>query len=193
MPDEVQLNQEYDERTEIYFVGTLFRHLLKDDMCDFRYQHILEKMTKINPAQRYDSFSEIVNDISAGVMGEIDFTDNEKDVYRRFAHELTSHISNYTAKFSPVNSISTTLTKLVALIRHSSLEECIQNNSELIGCFVNNGYSYYSKRDIDVQTVIVFYSLITSLSPAKQKILFDNLNNRLSTIEVVISDDELPF
>ena len=43
MPDEVQLNQEYDERTEIYFVGTLFRHLLRDDMGDFRFSILLRR------------------------------------------------------------------------------------------------------------------------------------------------------
>lgn len=193
MPNEVQLNQEYDERTEIYYVGTLFRHLLKDAMNDFRFQHILEKMTKINPTQRYSSFFEIANDISAGVIGEIDFSDKEKDVYRSFASTLAYHINHYTEKYSPINNILVTLSKLAELIRHSSLEEYLQDNSQLIGCFINGGFNYSQRREIKVQTVIDFYGLVTSLSPAKQKILFDNINNRLSTIKVQIEDDELPF
>ena len=193
MPDEVQLNQEYDEQTEIYFVGTLFRHLLKDSMDDFRSQHILEKMTKINPAQRYSSFTEIVNDISAGVMGEIDFSDKEKEVYRSFAVALAYHINHYTEKYSPINNMPITLSKLAELIRHSSLEEYIQDNSQLIGCFINGGYSYNDRQEIKVQTVINFYGLVTSLSSAKQKMLFDNIYNRLSTIKVQTEDDELPF
>ena len=40
MPYEVQSKQEYDEQTEIYFVGVLFKHILKDDSADFRFQHI---------------------------------------------------------------------------------------------------------------------------------------------------------
>lgn len=193
MPDEVQLNQEYDECTEIYFVGTLFRHLLKDDTQDFRFFHIIEKMTKINPSQRYRSFTDIMNDISAGVLGEIDFSSQQKSVYRKFAQELTIHISHYKEKFCPINNIPQTLSKLAELIRNSSLEECVQNNSQLIGCFINGGYSYNPSKDIKVQTIIDFYSLVTSLSPAKQKILFDNIYTRLSTIPVQIVDDELPF
>jgi serine/threonine-protein kinase len=193
LPDEVLLSHEYDERTEIYFVGTLFRHLLKDDPDIFRFPHILEKMTKINPIQRYNSFTEIVNDISAGVLGEIEFTENEKEDYRCFACYLTDHINHYVKKYSPINDISVILLKMAELIRNSSLEEYIQDNSKLIGCFINGGYNYNGKKDIKVETVIDFYGLVTSIPPAKQKILFDNIFNRLSTIKVYIEDDELPF
>lgn len=193
MPDEVQLNQEYNECTEIYFVGTLFRHLLKDYMNDFRFQHILEKMIKINPTQRYSSFSDISNDISAGVLAEINFSSNEKEIYREFANALVNHINYYTEKYSPINNISVTLTKLAELIRHSSLELYIQNNNELIECFINGNYNYKGRKEIDLQTVVKFYGLVTSLPLEKQKILFDNIYNRLSSIKTEIPDDELPF
>lgn len=193
MPDEVQLNQEYDERTEIYFVGTLFRHLIRDDTVNFRFSHIIDKMTKINPSKRYNSFTEVINDIAAGVLGEIDFSEHEKSIYRCFAQNLTAHINHYNEKYSPINNIPQTLTKLAELIRNSSLEECIQNNSQLIGCFINGGYSYNARKEIKVQAVIDFYSLVTSLSPIKQKILFDNIYNRLATIPIQVNDAELPF
>lgn len=193
MPDEVQLNQEYNERTEIYFVGTLFRHVLSNSGYSFRFQHIIEKMTKINPNQRYESFSEIVTDISAGVLSEINFTDEQKVYYRNFADALSNHILSHHAKYSPINDISKTLSALAELIRNSSLEQYIQNNSGLIGCFISNGYSYVSEKDIEVQTVIDFYGLVTSLSPAKQRILFDNIYNRLSAINIEPEDQELPF
>ncbi len=193
MPDEVQLNQEYDEQTEIYFVGTLFRHLLKDTDCDFYYHHIIEKMTKINPTQRYSSFSEIVSDMSNGVLGEINFSDEEKEVYLKFAISLSSHINHYAEKYTPINDIAVILPKLAQLIRNSSLEQYIQDNSLLIGCFINGGYSYKTKNDIEVQTIIDFYSLLTGLSISKQKIILDNIYSRLSTIKVNVADDELPF
>lgn len=195
MPNEVQLNQEYDERTEIYFVGTLFKHLLGENIDDFRYQHILEKMTKINPNQRYSSFVEVSNDISAGVLSEIDFSNAQKEIYREFAGALRSHIIHYSDKYSPINNIPITLSKMAELIRKSSLEAYIQNNSQLIECFVNSGFRYKSTTDIEVQTIIDFYGLVTSLSPIKQKILFDNIYTRLATVQVVIetTDDELPF
>lgn len=66
-------------------------------------------------------------------------------------------------------------------------------NSLLISCFLNGGYSYNPSIDIEVQTVIDFYSLVTSLPPSKRKILFDNIYTRLSTIQVENDDEELPF
>ncbi len=128
MPDEVQFRQEYDERTEIFFVGTLFRKLLEESLVDFRFQHIIEKMIKIHPSQRYASFAEIVSDISAGVVSEIDFTDDQKICYRNFADALCSHISCYIDKYSPINDTSQTLSNLADIIRNSSLETHIQDN-----------------------------------------------------------------
>ena len=193
MPNEVQLNQEYDEKTEIYFVGTLFRHLLREKTGEFRFAHIIEKMVKINPEQRYDSFSEIIADISAGVLSEIDFSENQKKCYRDFAIALSVHILHFQSKYSPKDDIAQTISDLACLIRNSSLEECIQDNSKLIGCFVAGGYTYSTRKDIPVQTLKDFYSLITSLDMGKRKILFDNIYTRLSTIEVKTADDDLPF
>jgi len=162
-------------------------------MADFRFQHILEKMTKVNPSQRYTTFCEIVNDISAGVISEINFSDRQKEIYRNFANVLSSHINHYTVKYSPINNVAVTLSKLAELIRCSSLEYYIQDNSKLINCFINGGYNYSARKDVEVQTVVDFYGLITSLSPSKQKILFDNIYGRLSTIKVQLEEDELPF
>lgn len=193
MPDEVQLNHEYNHKTEIYFVGTLFRHLFKGLENELRYSHIIEKMTKINPSQRYQSFSDIVSDISAGVLGEIDFSEKEKNIYRKFANDISTHINHYVNKYSPVNNISYTLSKLSELIRNSALEEYIQDNSQLIGCFINGGYNYMAGRDIELKTIVDFYSLFTSLLPTKQNILYDNIYNRLSRIRIQVEEDEIPF
>lgn len=108
----MQLNQEYDERTEIYFVGTPFRHILKDNIKDFHFQHIIEKMVKIHPDQRYASFFDITADISAGVISEINFTNEQKNYYRNFAIALSSHIRSYKSKFNPIDDVALTLTKL---------------------------------------------------------------------------------
>lgn len=193
MPDEVQLNQEYNHITEIYFVGTLFRHLIRNTDTNFKFPHIIEKMTKINPTQRYSSFTEVSQAISEGVLGEIDFSNSEKKIYRAFANALAGHIGHYIEKYAPINNTSLTLSGLADLIRNSALEEYIQDNSQLIRCFISGRYSLYTKKDIALQTVIDFYGLVTSLPPAKQKILFDNIYNRLSTIKIEAEEEELPF
>ncbi len=193
MPREVLLNHEYDERTEIYFVGTLFRHLLTKKIGDFRYRHIVDKMTKTDPGQRYASFSDIKADITAGILSEIDFTDNQKSCYRRFADALCEHIKSYRNNYSPVSDLSQTLFKLSDLIRVSALEERIQDNRQLIGCFITGSYRYIPRKDIDVQIVTDFYSFVINLPPEKIKLVFSNIYTRLAAIEVEIDDPELPF
>lgn len=193
MPNEVQLNQEYNEKTEIYFVGCLFRHLLKDEMNDFRFNHIIEKMVKINPNQRYDSFSSIIADISAGILSEIDFSESQKSCYRIFVQLFSSHINYFISKRSIKNDISQIISDLAVVIRTSSLEEYIQDNKKLIECFITGKYNYKSSKDIPVRVVIDFYDLITSLDSGKRRILFDNVYNRLSAIAVNVEDDDLPF
>jgi serine/threonine-protein kinase len=191
MPNEVQLNQEYNHKTEIYFVGTLFKHLI-DDEDEFKFFHIIEKMVKVNASQRYESFSEVSRAISEGVLGEIDFSFTDKETYRQFADALSEHINYYTDKYTPKNDINTTLSAIASLIRNSALEKFIQDNSQLISCFISNSYNYNTQKDIEVEIVTAFYELLSGLSYAKQKILYDNLCNRLSTIRVEI-EDELPF
>ena len=194
MPDEVQFNREYNHITEIYFVGTLFRHLVKGNNDNFKFSHIIEKMIKIDPAQRYASFTEISQAISEGVLGEIDFSSEEKRTYRDFADALSNCISKYINKYTPIRDISTTLSRLAELIRNSALEIFIPNSYKLIECFVSGRFRYYTNKPIETQTVIDFYSLVISLQSAKQKILFDNIYNRLSTISIELeTDDDLPF
>ena len=91
-----------------------------------------------------------------------------------------------------MSSIST-LNKLATIIRNSSLESHIQNNSQLIQCFINGGFGYNTKSNIDVKNVIDFYDLVTRLPSSKQEILFNNIYNRLSTIKIKVEDDDLPF
>lgn len=193
MPNEIQNNDEYDTRTEIYFVGALFKNLIKDYSDYFNYNHILEKMTKTNPTQRYDSFTEILSDISVGVMSEIDFTDREKEIYQDFADALTYHISSYSDKYMPVNDILLTITGLEELIRNSALEKYIQNNNELINCFIKGGFTYIPSKNIEVEVVKDFYEFIKNLTSHKQKVVADNINSRLSTIRIKIEEDDLPF
>lgn len=150
-------------------------------------------MVKIHPDLRYSSFSDIMSDITAGVLSEINFTDEQKTCYRNFADTLCSHIYHYKNNYIPVNDVGQTLSKLAELIRNSSLEQFIQNNSQLIGCFIMGGYTYNGRKDIKLQLITDFYSLATSLSPAKRKLIFANIYTRLATIKIVMDDPDLPF
>src|SRR5690606_14648005 len=109
---------------------------------------IIEKMIQVNPQERYTTFNEIAVEISRGVLGEINFNHKEKEIYQKFAVALSQHITKYQEKYDPVNDLGTTLSRLANIIRNSSLENFIQDNSQLIRCFINGAFTYNSRNDI---------------------------------------------
>jgi eukaryotic-like serine/threonine-protein kinase len=195
LPQETEIDGTYNHQTEIYFVGKLFQQLLATEMDKFRFRHIIEKMTKQNLSERYSSFSQISLDISKGVLGEIDFSNAEKEIYSKFAEVLCRCIVSYSNKFEAINDVNLTLGRLSDLIRNSSLENYIQDNRLLIHCFISGAYTYSTKNDIEVGIITDFYDFIQGLTPYKQKIVLDNIYTRLAKIKVIydIDDDDLPF
>ena len=193
LPDEVALEGKYNHQSEIYFLGKLFSRLLKDDKETFRYSHIIDKMIKTSPAERYRSFEEIVHAITSGVLSEIDFSDEEKDIYLEFASGLSQSLINFSTSFAPVENVSDILNSMASLIRNSALENVIQKNNQLIRAFLNNGFRYNNHVDITVSCVTSFYKLLNKLTPSKQRIVLNNLYARISNKQVVPDEDELPF
>ncbi|WP_049867545.1 protein kinase family protein [Paenibacillus sp. D9] len=193
LPNETAIEGIYNHKTEIYFIGKLFQNILGDELGQFKFRHIIEKMIKVNPEERFQSFNIVSQEISKGVLGEIDFSEKDKGIYQRFAEALCWRITSYIDKYEPINDTGTTLSRLSAVIRSSSLEEHVQDNSQLIRCFIKGAYTYKNKVDIEVVYVIEFYQLLQSLSQNKQKIVFDNIYTRLAKIKVVTEEDDLPF
>ena len=192
MPDDIRLNQSYDHKTEIFFVGKLFHIVIKNNgLYDtFAYSHILDKMIESNPDQRYHSFSEILGDIAYGTFNGFD--DADKDVYRVFVDSLFNKIGHYVDKCPSVNALTSIITLLSQLLRSISLEKYVQDNAQLIKCFISGGFGYMEKKSIEVSIVENFYRLILSASPAKQKIIYDNLRNRFAAVKIK-DDDDIPF
>lgn len=193
LPDETVDEGIYNHQTEIYFVGKLFSSTIGEEIVNFKFKHIIDKMTKLNPRERYMSFRDISVEISQGVIGEINFKEEEKEIYRKFAEILSRYIRKYKNKYDPVNDINTTLSRMAALIRSSSLETYLQDNRELINCFINGAYNYNPTNNIEISIIIDFYQILQRLVSDKQKIVLDNINMRLSTIPVEIEFDDLPF
>lgn len=195
MPKEVVNDGAYNEQTEIYFLGVLFKHLISQNTSSFSYVTIIDKMINVDPTQRYNSFVEIEMEISQGLLGSTSFSDEEKMQYRTFADSLCSTIAEHNNRFDPEEDIGTIIDSLSSVVRKNSLEVIVQNNADLLNCFLNNNYRYYSAREVSMSAVMDFYSLLVHSPEEKQKVIIDNLKNRLSNITVLLDDDydELPF
>lgn len=78
--------------------------------------------------------------------------------------------------------------------RNSLLEDYIQNPGAIAEKFVNGNFRYYKKAEFPLHVLSNFIKLINSVSSDKQKIILNNLWQRLDNIErYTIEDDGLPF
>ncbi|WP_158408601.1 protein kinase family protein [Desulfosporosinus fructosivorans] len=155
LPDEIR-DLKYDHKTDIYFLGKMFNKLLEDNSIDaFKYQYIVDKMINTNQHKRINAFSIILQLLSTDIFQQINFSEDEIDIYGIFAEALSAHLDKFTKeepKFESNPDII--LNKLEILLAESSLEKNILNNTRLFACFFGTDhYSYYSSRDIEVSCV----------------------------------------
>lgn len=193
LPEDITLYNKYNHTTEIYFLGKLFEHILKEDNLteSFEYYHIIEKMIQIEKDKRYQSFSEIVSAISELMLREDYFNDKDRDIYIKFANGLYDHIAELSTSIQR-KSIDTIIKRLQKVLRNSMLDEFIQSVDDLIHCFTDEFATYYSRRDIEYKTVADFYKLLMTLPNDKKEIVLDNLYTKLSNLKIK-KDDDLPF
>lgn len=194
MPEDIY-NETYDHQTEIFFLGKLFQKLPINQKQSFRYNHILDKMTSNDRKSRYKSFENITKDISSGIVAELNFNKQEKNIYQNFADELIKIISYFNNSMGMKHEINDIISGLESIMRNNALEKYIQSNRELIDCFVTTSYSYYSSPSIMYDSLEAFYNLLLKFNDTKKKILIDNIYSRLSNIKINydINDDDVPF
>lgn len=199
LPQEVINDNDYTLQTEIYFLGYLFKKLIKEnDIADFKFMNIVEKMCETRIEKRYQSFENISSDIAKGVLLQMDFSNLEKNVYQNMAQALSKLINHHLGNFSPIIEVDEIQSSLEDVLKKCALEEYMQNNAPLIKCFLKNGFSYTKNKIVKVEVVEDFYKLLLNNDISKKKIILDNLRTRLSLKEIKsdlidISDDDLPF
>ena len=172
MPNEITQNSEYNHQTELYFVGMLFKNLLNKQFKAFKFYNVIEKMIEVNPEFRIKSFEEASNLISADILNEIDFTEEDRNVYKIFANSLTSHIIKYNGEIKFNNNIEEIIQGLAKVIIENALEEYILANNKLINCFINGGYTYKPDINIRLNYVKDFYELLNRKNQRNKKLFW---------------------
>ncbi len=81
------------------------------------------------------------------------------------------------------------------IYKSSILEENIQNPNKLIKCFIEGSFKYYPSAEVKVDDLNIFLNFISSASKEKQKIILNNLWQRLDKFKRISSNlsDDLPF
>lgn len=197
LPDEI-FDQEYTHQTEVYFVGKLFSMLLDGaDITDFRYQYLIDKMTIVDPNKRVPSFSATQELATQDIFQEYNFSENEKGIYILFADNLTFVLSSMSSTVNPVTEIKEIINRLENLIKECLLEKYLQDNGNLISCFIDNGFKYNNHHTIEVSIIRDFYKMLVRLSTARQEVVLSNIIARLKSIPVSYAnnfdDEDIPF
>lgn len=195
LPEEIKINKEYNQQSEIYFLGKLFYSLLKNknELKNFKYKLILEKMCQIELENRYFSFKEIEEEIAKGLFLEDSFSEEQRYIYQNFANNLEEKIINYQEEPIFQNDSKELIKSLNNVIQNNSLEYFIQNNIDLIRVFLKTSYTYNKRKSISVNVVKEFYLFFSNLSYLKQQIVLNNLYSRLSDVKIILKNDEFPF
>lgn len=195
-PEEVITERDYNYSTEIYYIGELFKHLVKNDNT-FLYNEILKKMLEYSPDNRYKNYKQIQEDISNDLLSQISFSDSDRELYQNFADDLHNSISKFITNPTFINDLEKIRTSLEKIVRISSLEKYVQNNNDVISCFVETGYRYKTKKTIETEHLIGFYRLLVNSIESRKKIIIDSIIARLRSIPIEIEsaydEEELPF
>lgn len=185
----------YDYKTEIYFVGKLFEEILIDNQIeDFTYKDIISEMVKTNPTERISKFNIIERQILSNEDFQLDFNHNQKEGYKNFAYNLKSVFSKIESTTGYITDINKIVKGLETISRNSLLEDYVQNPVSISREFVSGNFKYYKNIEFPVSTLNNFIKLLKSVSVDKQRIILNNLWQRLDTVERYTNyDDDLPF
>ena len=150
-------------------------------------------MCRIDQSERYDSFSSLSEAIAKKEFKLLEFSDDEKAIYKQFADSLHSIISKHHGEFKPLHDVQVIISKLEKIVKIADIEEDLQYFPDIIDCFVDNRYSYFTKREFKTKTVIDFYKMLIEFDDEKQQAVIENITARLKKININYEGDDLPF
>ncbi|WP_316801463.1 protein kinase family protein [Pedobacter frigidisoli] len=191
--------KKYNYATEIYFIGKLFEEILSDNgISEFAYKGILHKMTTINPEARIQSFFDLERLIIEGGSSQLVFDEEEKKIYRNFAIDFSKIYSKVETTAQYIKDPAQIIKLLEEAYTNSMLETTLQNVQSISRCFIKGAYYFNNSAEIIVDDMFAFLQMIKRMSPERQKIIINNLWQRLDrlpryTDEVYPDDDDLPF
>jgi len=195
-PPEDFIMKIYDFKTEIYFVAKLFEEVItENNFQNFAYNDLLKQMLISNYDERIDSFFEIERAIVSDEYKGLIFTEEEKEIYVRFASSLSDIYSKIDIESEYITDIDKIISSLDEVYRNSMLETFVQNHNSIAQCFVKGAYRYYTKREVKVEVIKDFVNLLKSISKDKRKVVVNNLWQRLDTVEreTKVPVNNLPF
>ncbi len=185
----------YDYRTELYFIGKLFEEIItENNFQNFAYKELLKSMVETDYNSRINSFFDLHRKIISESSLGISFTNDEKKIYRNFAKSLQQIISNINFEAEYVSDIEQIIKGMEEIHKNSILEDTLQNQNILARCFIKGNFTYWKNGEIGIDIVYNFLKFLSSSSKERQKVILNNLWQRLDSIQRHDpTEDDLPF
>ena len=187
-PEEIVNRLEYNHRTDIFYLGKLFKNLGLLNDPDFSYKRIVEKMQQFYESQRFQTFREINDAINFKII-DMSFTVEQKQIYLNFAEGISAVLVSHEDDIILIESYLLVIKRLNNLIEKSILEVHLQKSSELLSCFIENDFIYRSQQ-ISMGVIRDFYEMLISVDDYKKRVVVENINTRIRSKPIKYS---VPF
>jgi hypothetical protein len=185
----------YDFSTEVYFVGKLFERVIQESQVGkFKYATALRGMCEYDPSRRIKKFADIDKMIRSDQFSEMEFSEEDKSVYRRFSSAICEQITKIESGATYVSDPDQILAKLLEAYRGLMLEERVPDAGVILRCLIAGSY-YYRKVGLRCEYVLDFIKLLKGASVEQKRVIIANLYTKLDAIDryMDISDDDIPF
>ncbi len=194
-PDEFAVDT-YDHATEVYFLGKLFEKLILDIGIEhFKHTALLARMCQRDPQHRIPTFFDIKTQVALNQSDDIDFTDEERDIYAEFAQEFSSRITKIESSTKYNEDLESIKTQLDAIYKTCMLERTIPDAAVVFRPFFRGTY-YYRKTGFETYILKNFLRFLRTSSVEKQRIALANLHSRLNAVQrytTPAENDDIPF
>ncbi|MBQ2885421.1 MAG: protein kinase family protein [Alphaproteobacteria bacterium] len=178
----------YNEKTEVYFVGRLFNNILNESNAQTNYIDVIEKMCKHKEYERYQSFNDVINEISRHRYKKI--SPEDKAIFQDFANILCNLIASLDQDALYIKDTNIVTDKMRELLNISQLEDVLQNKYRLSNCFIDGFYSINNYFDIKIDNINRFYEWWCNKPDDIKKLSLRTLWERFDTISRCY---DLPF
>lgn len=194
-PEEFAVDK-YDHATEVYFVGRLFEKLILDGGIEhFKHTALLSRMCQRDPNRRIPTFFDIKTQVALNQSDDVEFTREERTVYKEFAQEFSSRITKIESSTKYNEDLESIKSQLEGIYKTCMLEVAVPDAAVVFRPFFNGVY-YYRKAGFPTFVLRNFLRFLRTSSVEKQRIALANLHSRLNAIQrytVQDSDDDIPF
>lgn len=187
----------YTNLTDMFYLAELFGRLIDNaescDRTDFSYNDILDKMMEKRPENRFESFAAIREAIGKHDFLHMQISAEDREIYQDFTNLIYESLTSY--KTEPRFNIDCAIfiSRLEKALTINLFETVIQKNADVISSIVDCGYHYNNRVDIPNETVSKFLDWFRASTPQSQALILNNFIAKISDIQVIPPEPELPF